>query len=76
MERHEKTCKGDKINEIYPGGVYKTQDTIWDSLAAHGLDVDVNYVYPFTATYDIESYFDKTDVPTTKTIRQNTWLDT
>jgi hypothetical protein len=58
---------GIRFKKVYPGCVYTTPQTIWEALAEEGIHVDTSFAYPFRATYDYESYFSTTDLPSTKT---------
>ena len=54
LHRHERTCTGNVIYK-YPGGVYHTQQTVFDRLEDEGIDVpEGDRCYPYRATCDIE----------------------
>jgi len=67
LNRHEKKCPGKGPTESYRGGVYTPPKSIWQKLALYGLDVDENFVFPYRATFDFECFFDKDNIPQTKT---------
>ena len=64
--RHMKKCTGESQKHIYPGGVYIPPPTPLEILKQNGIEVDVNQIFPFRATYDFESYFEKQNLPKTK----------
>ena len=62
-ERHERTCEA-KIKHIYPGGVYHPPKTIFEKIEEEGIVVPEELKYSkYRATYDIEVYYPKTELP-------------
>ena len=55
--RHELICTGN-VEEIYPGGIYKSPMNVFEKLQAYGIDVPVDTTYPYRATYDFEAFFE------------------
>lgn len=72
MHRHEKTCTGDKIKHIYPGGVYQPAPTALELLEANGIPVDTHYIFPYRATFDFEVFFETESLPQLKTPHSRT----
>ncbi|BFZ06709.1 hypothetical protein BsWGS_09748 [Bradybaena similaris] len=73
MHQHEQTCNGAITKESYAGGVYTPPATIWETVASHGVrDTPINFVYPFRMTYDYESFFSNTELPTVKAANAST----
>ncbi|BFZ13860.1 hypothetical protein BsWGS_16899 [Bradybaena similaris] len=73
LTRHEKTCNGGHPKDSYSGGVYTPPPTIWETISSHGVkDVPVNFIYPYRATFDYESYFNMADLPTVKARKSST----
>ena len=70
LHRHQATCTLGVRHE-FTGGVYHTPKTIWEELEEVGIDVAERF-YPYRATYDIEVYFNKEDLPTAS--EKNTWI--
>ena len=66
VNRHQKTCTGDKVKQVYPGGVYTPQLTPLEMLQKNGLLIDSSYIFPFRATYDFEVFFEYQDLPQPK----------
>ena len=67
MLRHKANCDGSGVRHYYPGGVYKRPSTIFDDLRRYGFqDVPNFFCHPFRATWDLEAYFDKRDLPQCK----------
>ena len=66
LNRHEKTCTGDKVKQVYPGGVYSPPLTPLEMLQKNGLLIDSSYVFPYRATYDFEVFFESQDLPQPK----------
>ena len=61
--RHERTCEGG-IRRVYKGGVYRPPSSIFERLDDEGIIVeDVLRYYPYRATFDVECYFDRDNVP-------------
>ena len=56
---------------IYPNGVYKPTEALFDRLAAAGIEVGESLrYYPFMAVFDCETYTDMSNIPKdTKTIQ-------
>ena len=65
MKQHEDKCNGVGQRNVYAGGVYRPPPTPLEILHQNGIDVDTKAVFPYRATYDFESYFDKSDLPPT-----------
>ena len=61
LNRHEKTCEA-TVRHVFPGGVYKVPQTIFDLLEDEGIVIseDLKY-FPYRATFDFECYFKKKD---------------
>ena len=59
MKKHVQVCPVSK--EVCPGGVYRRNMSIFEKLERYGIETDLplNYVYPFRAVYDFESFFKK-----------------
>ena len=72
MIRHEKTCTGTGQKHIYTGGVYSPPPSPLERLQRHGLDVDINQTFPFRATFDFETFMDKSKLPKTKKLDSKT----
>ncbi|BFZ20032.1 hypothetical protein BsWGS_23071 [Bradybaena similaris] len=73
MERHEKTCSGTHTKDVFSGGVYNPPQTIWEELEGHGVrGLPVDYVFPYRATFDYESFFSKEDLPVIKNSNPST----
>ena len=66
LNRHEKTCTGDKVKQVYPGGVYTPKLTPLEMLQKNGLLIDPSYIFPYRATYDFEVFFESQDLPQPK----------
>ena len=66
MIRHEETCNGTGQKVRYTGGVYIPPPSPLERLQSSGLSVDPGLTFPFRATYDFETYFEKDNLPTTK----------
>ena len=61
--RHERTCEGG-IRRVYKGGVYRPPSSIFERLDDEGIIVeDVLRYYPYRATFHLECYFDRDNVP-------------
>ena len=63
LHRHERTCEAG-VNRIYKGGVYRPPASIFERLDDEGICVtdDLRF-YPYRATFDFESYFDRDNLP-------------
>ena len=63
LHRHESTCEAG-VNRIYKGGVYRPPASIFERLDDEGICVtdDLRF-YPYRATFDFESYFDRDNLP-------------
>ena len=61
LNKHEKTCEA-TVRHVFPGGVYKVPQTIFDLLEDEGIVIseDLKY-FPYRATFDFECYFKKED---------------
>ena len=59
MKYHTKVCKGARQIYQYTGGAYQPSDTILETLADLGYDVDEYYIYPFRSCWDFEVILDK-----------------
>ena len=61
MNQHEKTCEV-TVRHVFPGGVYKVPQTIFNLLEDEGIHIpkDLKY-FPYRATFDFECYFKKDD---------------
>ena len=61
LNQHEKTCEA-TVRHVFPGGVYKVPQTIFDLLEDEGIVIseDLKY-FPYRATFDFECYFKKED---------------
>ena len=59
LKRHQRSCAAGKVKESYPGGVYQPPLTPLETLRDNGIDVDVDFVFPYRATYDFECFFPK-----------------
>ena len=66
LNRHEEKCNGTGQRETYTGGVYIPPPTPLETLQKHGLAVDPRETFPFRATFDFETYFEKNNLPVTK----------
>ena len=57
LRKHQSSCRGRVVRQIYPGGVYHPHTRPLETLKQHGIDVPSadTYVYPFRATFDFES---------------------
>ena len=66
LRRHEKVCDGTNQRNTYATGVYSPQLTPLETLHQNGIDLDPKAVFPYRATFDFESYFEKNDLPKTK----------
>ncbi|KAK7443440.1 hypothetical protein BaRGS_00029359, partial [Batillaria attramentaria] len=69
LQRHLQTCTGNPAKFHYPGGVYQVQPSIFDLLKMNGFDVSSApfTIFPYRATWDMEVYFDQSDLPQTST---------
>ena len=63
LSRHEKVCDGTNQRNTYATGVYRPQLTPLETLKQNGINVDPGAVFPYRATFDFESYFEKNDLP-------------
>ena len=63
LHRHERTCEAG-VNRKYKGGVYHPPPSVFERLDDEGIVVEkmLRY-YPYRATFDFESYFDRDNVP-------------
>ena len=63
LHRHERTCEAG-VNRKYKGGVYHPPPSVFERLDDEGIVVEkmLRY-YPYRATFDFESYFDRNNVP-------------
>ena len=63
LHRHERTCEAG-VNRKYKGGVYHPPPSVFERLDDEGIIVEkmLRY-YPYLATFDFESYFDRDNVP-------------
>ena len=63
LHRHELTCEVG-VNRKYKGGVYHPPPSVFERLDDEGIVVEkmLRY-YPYRATFDFESYFDRNNVP-------------
>jgi G:T-mismatch repair DNA endonuclease (very short patch repair protein) len=59
--RHQATCVLG-IKHQYSGGTYHSVPTVWEELEDVGIQVEDRF-FPFRATFDIEVYFSKEDLP-------------
>ena len=66
LTRHEPTCNGTNQRNTFATGVYRPQLTPLETLHENGIELDPGAVFPYRATYDFESYFEKNDLPKTK----------
>ena len=66
LTRHEPTCDGTNQRNTFATGVYRPQLTPLETLHENGINLDPGAVFPYRATYDFESYFEKNDLPRTK----------
>ena len=64
--RHEKTCNGTGQRNTYTGGVYIPPPSPLETLQSNGLDVDPEDTFLYRATFDFETYFEKENLPITK----------
>ena len=64
LGRHERTGTGG-VNRIYPGGVYHSTPSVFESLDDENIRVakSMRY-YPYRATFDFECWFDTEQLPT------------
>ena len=63
LHRHESVCVGG-IRRIYSGGVYRPPSSVFERLDDEGIVVgDSLRYYPYRATFDFESFFDKSNLP-------------
>ena len=63
LHRHQRTCEAG-VRRLYPGGDYYTPMTIFQQLDEESICVqDSLRYYPYRATFDIECYFDDTNLP-------------
>ena len=63
LYRHERTCEAG-VNRIYKGGVYRPPSSVFERLDDEGIVVgDSLRYYPYRATFDFESFFDKSNLP-------------
>ena len=67
LNRHEKTCNGTGQRHTYAGGVYIPPPSPLEVLQSNGLNVNPGDAFPFRATFDFETYFEKNNLPVTKT---------
>ena len=67
MHRHEKTCTGDKIKHIYPGGVYQPAPTASELLEANGISVDTHYIFLTEPPLTLKCFFETENLPQLKT---------
>ena len=72
LNRHEKTCNGTGQKHTYTGGVYIPPPSPLERLSRHGLSVDASETFPFRATFDFETYFEKDNLPKTKKLDSKT----
>ena len=62
LQRHEITCESN-VKHTFPGGAYHLPPTIFDKLTDLGVNVPRSLlVYPYRATFDFESYFQRVSV--------------
>ena len=63
LHRHERTCEAG-VNRKYKEGVYHPPPSVFERLDDEGIVVEkmLRY-YPYRATFDFESYFDRNNVP-------------
>ena len=63
LHRHESTCEAG-VRHVYNGGVYHPPPSVFERLDDEGIVVEkmLRY-YPYRATFDFESYFDRDNVP-------------
>ena len=63
LHRHERTCEAG-VNRKYKGVVYHPPPSVFERLDDEGIVVEkmLRY-YPYRATFDFESYFDRDNVP-------------
>ena len=66
LNRHEKTCNGTGQKQTYAGGVYIPPPSPLEILQSNGLTVDPEDTFPFRATFDFETFFEKDNLPVTK----------
>ena len=61
--KHEKTCEA-TVHHVFPGGVYKVPQTIFDLLEDEGIMIPEELkFFPYRATFDFECYFKKDQHP-------------
>ena len=54
LNKHEKTCEA-TVRHVFPGGVYKVPQTIFDLLEDEGIVIPEELKYfPYGATFDFE----------------------
>ena len=59
LNRHEKTCEA-TVRHVFPGGVYKVPQTIFNLLEDEGIVIPEELKYfPYRATFDFDCYFKK-----------------
>ena len=70
LERHELRCEAG-VRHIYNGGVYHPPPSIFERLDDEGVVVsDSLRFYPYRATFDVECFFDRHNLPAdTKTLQ-------
>ena len=63
LHRHESTCEAG-VRHVYNGGVYHPPPSVFERLDDEGIVVEkmLRY-YPYRATFDFESCFDRDNVP-------------
>ena len=68
LNKHFKKCSGVKITQHYPGGYFFPSGHPLQKLFKHFTfkNIDEKYIYPFRATFDIETYFEKHNLPVVK----------
>ena len=65
--KHERSCKGATGNIIYKSGVFQLTPTPLEQLKQKGVNIDIDYIYPFRIVYDFESMLKPIDMNTSKT---------
>ena len=64
LAKQEMTCEGD-VRRVYKGGVYHPTPSVFQRLDDEGIHVvDILRFYPYRATFDLECFFDETNLPT------------
>ena len=74
LNHHFKKCSGVKIAQHYPGGYFQPTGHPLHKLLKHFTfeQIDEKYIYPYRATFDIETFFEKDNLPVVKSSRGKT----